>query len=79
MHIVPVHEWWDAMGGGAKALQTIARCILAQVCSASACECNWSMYSFVHNIAVLRTWSTYIPIVGSSDIVGAQLLFNGMD
>ena len=37
------------MGGGAKALQTIARRILAQVCSASACERNWSMYSFVHN------------------------------
>ena len=37
------------MGGGAKALQTIARCILAQVCSASTCERNWSMYSFVHN------------------------------
>ena len=37
------------MGGAAKALQTIARCILAQVCSASACERNWSMYSFVHN------------------------------
>ena len=37
------------MGGGAKALQTIAKRILAQVCSASACERNWSMYSFVHN------------------------------
>ena len=37
------------MGGGAKALQTIARRILAQVCSALACERNWSMYSFVHN------------------------------
>ena len=49
VHVVPVHKWWDAMGGGAKALQTIARCILAQVCSTSACERNWSMYSFVHN------------------------------
>ena len=37
------------MGGGAKALQTIARCILAQVCFASTYERNWSMYSFVHN------------------------------
>ena len=37
------------MGGGAKALQTIARRILAQVFSASACERNWSMYSYVHN------------------------------
>ena len=49
VHVVPVHKWWDAMGGGAKALQTIARRIFAQVCSASACERNWSMYSFVHN------------------------------
>ena len=37
------------MGGGTKALQTIARRILAQVCSASACERHWSMYSYVHN------------------------------
>ena len=49
MHAAPPHEWWDSMGGGAKALQTIARRILGQVCSASACERNWSMYSFVHN------------------------------
>jgi hypothetical protein len=37
------------MGSRAKALQTIARRILGQVCSASACERNWSMYSFIHN------------------------------
>ena len=37
------------MEGGAKAFQTIARRILAQICYASACERNWSMYSFVHN------------------------------
>jgi hypothetical protein len=49
IHNVSPHEWWDAMGGGAKALQIIARRILGQVCSASACERNWSMYSFVHN------------------------------
>jgi hypothetical protein len=48
-HDAPLHKWWDAMGSGAKALQTIARCILGQVCSASACERNWSMYSFVYN------------------------------
>ena len=45
----PPHEWWDAMGSEAKALQTIARRILAQVCSISSCERNWSTYSFVHN------------------------------
>jgi hypothetical protein len=48
-HDAPLHEWWNAMGSGAKALQTIARRILGQVCSALACEQNWSMYSFVHN------------------------------
>ena len=37
------------MGSEAKALQTIARRILAQVCSISSCERNWSTYSFVHN------------------------------
>ena len=45
----PPHEWWDAMGSEAKALQTIARQILAQVCSISSCEWNWSIYLFVHN------------------------------
>ena len=45
----PCHEWWDAMDSEAKALQTIARRIFAQVCSISSCERNWSIYSFVHN------------------------------
>ena len=45
----PPHEWWDAMGSEAKALQTIARQILTHVCSISSCEQNWSIYSFVHN------------------------------
>ena len=45
----PPHEWWDVMGSEAKALQTIARRILAQVCSISSCEQNWSTYSFVYN------------------------------
>ena len=49
VHVAPLHKWWDTMGGGAKALQTIARCILGQVCFACACEHNWSMYSYVHN------------------------------
>ena len=37
------------MGSEANALQTITRRILAQVCSISSCERNWSTYSFVHN------------------------------
>ena len=49
VHVAPLYEWWDAMGGGAKVLQTIARRILGQVCSTSACERNWSMYLYVHN------------------------------
>lgn len=46
---LPPHEWWDAFGHGAFVLSGIAKRILAQVCSASSCERNWSMYSFVHN------------------------------
>ena len=37
------------MGSEAKALQTIARQILAQVCSISSCERNWSIYLFIRN------------------------------
>jgi hypothetical protein len=43
------HEWWDLLGGGARTLSPIAKKILAQVCSSSSCERNWSMYSFVHS------------------------------
>ena len=49
VHVAPLHEWWDAVERGAKAPQTIARRILGQVCLASACERNWSMYLYVHN------------------------------
>ena len=41
------HQWWQRIGGGP--LAVIAKRILSQVCSASSCERNWSMYSFVHN------------------------------
>ena len=37
------------MGSEAKALQTIVRRILTQVCSISSYERNWSTYLFVHN------------------------------
>jgi hypothetical protein len=43
------HEWWDLLGAGARTLSPIAKKILAQVCSSSSCERNWSMYSFVHS------------------------------
>ena len=54
VHVAPLHKWWNAMGGGSKALQTIARRIFTQVYFASAYECNWSMYSFVHNKMRIR-------------------------
>ena len=41
------HQWWSSIGG--KALPKIAKRVLALTCSASLCERNWSMYSFVHN------------------------------
>ena len=34
----PLYEWWDAMGSEAKALQTIVRRILVQVCFISSYE-----------------------------------------
>ena len=41
------HQWWSRIGR--EALPKIAKQVLALTCSASSCECNWSMYSFVHN------------------------------
>lgn len=41
------HQWWNRVGGDS--LPQIAKRILAQTCSASSCERNWSMYSFVHS------------------------------
>ena len=43
------HAWWDFEGACAKLLAPIARRILGQPVSSSACERNWSSYSFVHN------------------------------
>lgn len=41
------HQWWHRVGD--RALSKIASRILSLTCSASSCERNWSMYSFVHN------------------------------
>jgi hypothetical protein len=41
------HQWWHRVG--ANALPIIAKQILSLTCSASSCERNWSMYSFVHS------------------------------
>jgi hypothetical protein len=43
------HKWWDLIGTSGCTLAPIICHILAQVCSASSCKCNWSSYSFVHN------------------------------
>jgi hypothetical protein len=43
------HEWWDLIGTSGRTLAPIVCHILAQVCSASLCKCNWISYSFVHN------------------------------
>jgi hypothetical protein len=45
-HMEP-HQWWHRVGGNA--LPKIAKRILSLTCSASSCERNWSMYSFVHS------------------------------
>jgi hypothetical protein len=45
-HMEP-HQWWHRVGGNA--LPKIAKHILSLTCSASSCERNWSMYSFVHS------------------------------
>ena len=45
----PLHEWWDAMNSEAKALQTIAKRILTQICSILSYKRNWSIYLFVLN------------------------------
>ena len=41
------HQWWSRVGR--EALLKIAKRVLTLTCSASSCERNWSMYSFVHN------------------------------
>lgn len=41
------HQWWHRVGD--RALSKIAVRVLSLTCSASACERNFSMYSFVHN------------------------------
>jgi hypothetical protein len=45
-HMEP-HQWWHRVGGNA--LPKIAKRILSLTCSASSCERNWNMYSFVHS------------------------------
>jgi hypothetical protein len=69
-HMEP-HQWWHRVG--CNALPKIAKHILSLTCSASSCERNWSMYSFVHSksrtasrLIKPRHWYTSIPIRSSS-------------
>ena len=39
--------WWNAYGGLAFDLQTLAKRIISLCCSASGCECNWSVFAHV--------------------------------
>ena len=43
------HVWWQTEGYVGKIIAPIAKRILAQTVSSSACERNWSSYSFVHD------------------------------
>jgi hypothetical protein len=49
-NLIP-HQWWHRVCGNT--LPIIAKRILSLTCSASLCERNWSMYSFVHS----KTWN----------------------
>ncbi|KAL5137161.1 hypothetical protein HKD37_10G027571 [Glycine soja] len=42
--------WWLIHGINAPILQKIALKLLAQPCSSSCCERNWSTYSFIHSL-----------------------------
>ena len=44
---VQPHQWWSRVDE--EALSKIAKRVLALTCSASLCERNWRMYSFVYN------------------------------
>ncbi|KAL5172115.1 hypothetical protein HKD37_16G044935 [Glycine soja] len=42
--------WWLVHGINAPILQKVALKLLAQPCSSSCCERNWSTYSFIHSL-----------------------------
>ena len=45
---MPAHRWWLAFGSHIPKIQKVAVCVLSHVCSASACERNWSTFDFIH-------------------------------
>jgi hAT family C-terminal dimerisation region len=46
---MPAHAWWAQYGSATPLLQEVAMKCLSQVSSASSCERNWSLYSFIHS------------------------------
>ena len=42
-------EWWVLYGQDAPSLKKIASRVLAQTCSASGCERNWSTFNLIHS------------------------------
>ncbi|XP_057870338.2 uncharacterized protein LOC131076993 [Cryptomeria japonica] len=42
-------RWWQMFGPKTPNLQQVAIHILSQPCSASGCECNWSMFEHIHS------------------------------
>eukprot|EP00253_Pinus_taeda_P009841 PITA_09841 len=43
----PAH-WWESFGGQCPQLQRFAIRVISQTCSASSCECNWSVFERIH-------------------------------
>ncbi|XP_057814831.2 uncharacterized protein LOC131028553 [Cryptomeria japonica] len=46
--MMPDH-WWNFFGLETPNVQKLAIRILSQPCSASGCECNWSMFEHIHS------------------------------
>eukprot|EP00253_Pinus_taeda_P004298 PITA_04298 len=41
-------QWWEAFGSHCPQLRKFAIRILSQTCSATGCECNWSVFERIH-------------------------------
>ena len=41
-------NWWELFSSQCPQLQKIAIRVLIQTCSASECECNWSVFQRIH-------------------------------
>jgi hypothetical protein len=48
MRAMPRWKFWQQWGQQVPELQTVGVTILSQCSTASACECNWSTYDFIH-------------------------------